>query len=896
MKISILPFLAALLTLVHSARAQDIAATVAPNKNGSANFVDLQNNSGNRWYFYSSPSPSGASMSRISGLSEYPWPSAGNFAPDTSSYSQDRIFQGEYLRVYPNALAAGTVISIPYASSPLGTQYHFYVTVTSGAQVTSLHIIDASPTSAATVHWRVTFDQAISGVTAANFAFNNPDSITGLAITSVTADTTQPSTSWTITASTGTGTGILGLNWTGHQTESPTVPNSFVGDYYDFSVYPIISQYPASVGINVGSTATLSVVASLRGGGTPNYQWYSGTSVTPASATAISGATGSSYTPPVFNSVGSHQYFCRVYTIPATYTDSTTATITVVTPPQITTQPVNAIVATGQTATFQVQATGTSLNYNWYQGTAPDTSTPMGGGSSFTTPALSTNTSYWVQVSNPGPTLANSSTVKATVVSSLTPSAPGYGTTVTLPFPVVFAVTMKDSANNVMVNLPVTFTAPGSGASGHFPGNATSVTVNTDAGGVATAPVFTANGTGGSYNVVANYSTLAVNLPATNYVPFINSTGSVTFLTDLTNTFTVTETGYGTPSFSATGTLPAGVALSPAGVLSGLPPSGSGGVYVLNVQASNGPAPGAAEPIFLTVVEKNALAAKPTFFTNGLGWALDGDTVNGGPNIIGNVFVPTDGNGGETRAAWFRYRLYVGAFKASYTYQDVGGNGADGTAFVLQNDARGTGALGVGGGGLGYLGISPSVGLMMNIYSGGVGGPSGILLGTNGVGTINTNSLLSGLSYASTAPVNLDGGNPINVSLVYTNGVLNVQMLDTVTRNAFQTNLVVDIPGMVGTNIAWVGMVGAEGGVLSYQTVSNFKYVPLPTLAVSPTGTNTVVLSWPASIIGYSLQAKTNVNDAAWNMPPPAVSQAGGQNQAVVPAGTGAGFYELILP
>jgi PKD repeat protein len=72
------------------------------------------------------------------------------------------------------------------------------------------------------------------------------------------------------------------------------------------------------------------------------------------------------------------------------------------TPPSITAQPQNTAITSGQTATLSVTATGTaSLNYQWYQGSSGDTSQPIGtNAASFTTPALTTNTSYWVRVSN----------------------------------------------------------------------------------------------------------------------------------------------------------------------------------------------------------------------------------------------------------------------------------------------------------------------------------------------------------------------------------------------------------------------------------------------------------------------------------------------------------------
>ena len=65
--------------------------------------------------------------------------------------------------------------------------------------------------------------------------------------------------------------------------------------------------------------------------------------------------------------------------------------------------PADQSVASGATATLTVATTaGTPpLSYQWYQGTAGDTSTPVGTDSpSFTTPPLTTTTSYWVRVTN----------------------------------------------------------------------------------------------------------------------------------------------------------------------------------------------------------------------------------------------------------------------------------------------------------------------------------------------------------------------------------------------------------------------------------------------------------------------------------------------------------------
>jgi hypothetical protein len=70
--------------------------------------------------------------------------------------------------------------------------------------------------------------------------------------------------------------------------------------------------------------------------------------------------------------------------------------------PGIITPPCGGLVAIGQTTLLSVLATGPApLTYAWYQGASGDTSTPVGTSSStFTTPPVTVNTSFWVRVSN----------------------------------------------------------------------------------------------------------------------------------------------------------------------------------------------------------------------------------------------------------------------------------------------------------------------------------------------------------------------------------------------------------------------------------------------------------------------------------------------------------------
>jgi hypothetical protein len=72
------------------------------------------------------------------------------------------------------------------------------------------------------------------------------------------------------------------------------------------------------------------------------------------------------------------------------------------------------------------------------------------------------------------------------------------------PFAAPLKVTVRDSGNNPVSGVAVTFTAPASGASATFAGGVK--TVVTDVSGVATSPAVTANGTVGSYSVTASVS------------------------------------------------------------------------------------------------------------------------------------------------------------------------------------------------------------------------------------------------------------------------------------------------------------------------------------------------------------------------------------------------------
>ena len=85
--------------------------------------------------------------------------------------------------------------------------------------------------------------------------------------------------------------------------------------------------------------------------------------------------------------------------------------------------------------------------------------------------------------------------------------------TINKPFAVALQVKVVDAGGNAVAGVPVTFTVPSSGATAVFAG---SNVVLTDANGLGTSPVLTANGTGGTYLVTASTTFGSVTFHLTN--------------------------------------------------------------------------------------------------------------------------------------------------------------------------------------------------------------------------------------------------------------------------------------------------------------------------------------------------------------------------------------------
>ena len=178
-------------------------------------------------------------------------------------------------------------------------------------------------------------------------------------------------------------------------------------------IAPAITKQPAAITVTVGQTASFTVEAT---GTSPNFQWKKGGSDIP-------GANSSTYTTDATSLADSGTKYSVVVSNDLGTVTSNDASLTVTAKPAITTQPVSQAVATGQTASFSVAATGTEpFTYQWKK----NGSNIAGATSSTYKPVSSgelNGAKFSVVVSNSVGTVTSNEAVLSDVAISVQPAA-----------------------------------------------------------------------------------------------------------------------------------------------------------------------------------------------------------------------------------------------------------------------------------------------------------------------------------------------------------------------------------------------------------------------------------------------------------------------------------------
>jgi len=289
---------------------------------------------------------------------------------------------------------------------------------------------------------------------------------------------------------------------------------------------------------------------------------------------------------------------------------------------------------------------------------------------------------------------------------------------------------------------------------------------------------------------------------------------------------TPTSTGGAVAGYAISPALPSGLALNVStGVISGTPTAVSAS-RTYTVTGTIAGCVGATTTFTLEVTD----ATCSTF-------AAADFKINGGTTYSNNVYTLTPDLGGQNGSVWNQNRVYLDQDFDFKTKVFLGSNdaGADGIAFVLQNQSLSAGSS---GGGLGYAGITPSFAVEFDTYQN-AGDPAQdhIALIANG----NTGANHS--TYTPVHEVQMEDGQWHTARFIWDASAKNFQVwYDGVRIHNATIDLKADI--FNGRPYVYWGMTGATGGAKNLQQVEFESYCYVQQVSTSAlAGTNNTAAS-----------------------------------------------------
>jgi O-glycosyl hydrolase len=210
-------------------------------------------------------------------------------------------------------------------------------------------------------------------------------------------------------------------------------------------------------------------------------------------------------------------------------------------------------------------------------------------------------------------------------------------------------------------------------------------------------------------------------------------------------------------------------------------------------------------------------------YPTGFAGAANSLSLNGSASLSGANLVLTNNNPSEASSAYFSTKQNITNFSTHFAFQLTGtwpiGNGF---TFVIQNSAAN--ALGQIGSGLGYGpsasggsgGIPNSVALELDFLDNNHNDSTGVY--TNGAYPTGNSIDLTGTG------INLRSYDLFTADLAYNGATLTETLTDQVTHATATENFTVNIPSIIGNNLAWVGFTAGDGIDVSQQVISSWTY------------------------------------------------------------------------
>ena len=231
-------------------------------------------------------------------------------------------------------------------------------------------------------------------------------------------------------------------------------------------------------------------------------------------------------------------------------------------------------------------------------------------------------------------------------------------------------------------------------------------------------------------------------------------------------------------------------------------------------------------------------------FSSTAGLTVNGDAVGNLNNAIDPdpVLRLAPSATGQAGSAFTDTALNVGGFSTSFEFRitsaggpaDVTGQaGADGLTFAIQS--IGPTALGGAGGGIGYLGISPSVAVEFDTFNNDpVNFPTVADPDSNHLG-VDVNGSVVSLVTAAVAP-RFDDGRLWHAWVDYDGTSLEVRASQTGLRPIFpNASVVIDIPATIGSTAGYVGFTAGTGAAVGDHDIVSWQFdsaIPEPATGV----------------------------------------------------------------
>ncbi len=231
----------------------------------------------------------------------------------------------------------------------------------------------------------------------------------------------------------------------------------------------------------------------------------------------------------------------------------------------------------------------------------------------------------------------------------------------------------------------------------------------------------------------------------------------------------------------------------------------------------------------------------------------------GSAKLNGNALELTDGGSGEAAAAWYQVEASFQSFVTDFNFliDPASASSTGGFTFTIQgNNPR---SIGPSGHGLGYgpdapggtPGIANSMAVKFDLYDNATG------LYTNGA------SPAASAIDMTTSGVNLHNADVFHAHIVYNGSFLAMTITDTLTGATFTTGWAVNIPALVGGDVAYFGFTAGTGAVR--QEILSWTFTGLSTPTIKSVNPLSGAAGTPIMITGTGFGATQGTSVVTFN-------------------------------